>query len=812
MKGLNLNRLRNTNFDSLYQKLVTGNSITEKECRKLLTLAIIFINEQDENMLKLGYRIIVLYCNQTKDYKPLYDIAINKGLYPIVKSIERMEKYNNEVEGSFFKLFQSSFGENYKFNGIYLSEQQNDLFSYFNESNEKAVSAIAPTSYGKSELIISAIKKRKSGNLCIIVPSKALIAQTKRRIIEANIKNIKKVITHPEMYIESDNNITAILTQERLLRLLRKDPNLKFDIVFIDEAHNLLELDERSMLLASSISIMEKRNSNVRFKFLTPFLIDSSNLSVKYTKYIAEPLKITEYIKTEKLYTYDSRKEKRLKLYDQFINKFYYTNDCDLGDDIALIVQKSSDKNIIYLNKPSDLERFSSKLSTKFTIINSNRIKNACKNISRMLDPNYSLINCIERGIIYHHGSVPDNIKMYIEHLYSDIKEMKYIVTTSTLLEGVNIPAYSLFLLDNKKGPRNLSSAQFKNLIGRICRFSEVFSPTEGSLKHLEPSVYLIGSNYVSSNANLEKFIKNVMKVDKKEKDTPVNVLLKNVAITSENKKQKEDADEFIENFEPGVITNYDKSYAQTLIGRLCFLNNVIEIDIIENEQQMQGLLDINGEPIASTQGIFNFFQEIFLPFIKQTENNLSRLAYPEARNFYKMFLDWRVKSASYQEMISNFMGYWDFLIEKGKDTDVYVGKWGDKTKNNGFRKLWTDIKTKTHKERVNLAIVRIKEEQDFLDNIFIKYIEVINDLKLIKKDLYEQIKYGTNDKSKITLIKNGLSLTLVNLLINDYQEYLNINNHLCTVVISPNILEKMVENNENEILIYEVKFNIRRH
>ncbi|MEH7336929.1 hypothetical protein V7161_30435, partial [Neobacillus drentensis] len=141
---------------------------------------------------------------------------------------------------------------------------------------------------------------------------------------------------------------------------------------------------------------------------------------------------------------------------------------------------------------------------------------------------------------------------------------MKYVVTSSTLLEGVNIPAYSLFLLDNKKGPRNLSSAQFKNLIGRICRFSEVFSPVEGDLKYLEPTVYLIGSNYISSNANLEDFLKNVMKVDKKEKDVPVNVLLKNVEITPENNEQKKLADEFIENFEPGVISNYDKSYAQT--------------------------------------------------------------------------------------------------------------------------------------------------------------------------------------------------------------------------------------------------------
>lgn len=812
MKRLTLNRLRNTDFDILYQKLIIGNHITETEYKKLLTLAIIFINESDQNILKLGYRIIVLYCNQTKDYKPLYDIAINKGLYPIVKVIEKSEKYNWEIEESFFKLFQSSFAENYKFNEIYFTEQQNDLFTFFNESNQKTVSVIAPTSYGKSELIISTIKKRKRGNVCILVPSKALIAQTKRRLIRADIENINKIITHPEMYLESDKDITAVLTQERLLRLLRKNRDLKFDTVFVDEAHNLLEKDERSMLLASSISILEKRNSNIKFKFLTPFLIDSTNLIVRYTNYKPESFKITEYMKTEKFYIYDDRKEKKLKLYDQFINKFYFTDESNFVDDIDLIINKSSKKNIIYLNKPSDIEKFSSKFSSRLMKIESSRIKKACKNISSLIDPDYSLINCIERGVIYHHGSVPENIKMYIEHLYSELDDMKYVVTSSTLLEGVNIPAYSLFLLDNKKGKSNLSSAQFKNLIGRISRFSEVFSPVEGSLKHLEPSIYLINSNYMSSNANLEKFIKNVMKVDKNEKDTPVNVLLKNVEITSENKKQKRVADEFIENFEPGVISNYNKSYAQTDIGKVCFANNIIEIDIIDNEQQMQRILDNSKKiMITTTEEIFDFFSILFIPFIKPTENNLWRLTYPEARNFYRMFLDWRIKNVSYREMISSFIGYWKSLEEKGKDTDVYVGRWGDKTKNNGFRKLWTDIKSKSHKERVNLAIVRIKEEQDFLDNIFIKYIEVINDLKLIDKDLYERIKYGTNDKSKITLIKNGLSLTLVNLLINEYHEYMDINNNLNTVNIDPKILEKMEENDENEILIYEVNFNIKK-
>jgi hypothetical protein len=812
MKGLTLYRLRNTNFSTLFKNLALGDTLTQIEYEKLLSLAIIFINESDPHILKLGYRIIVFYCNQTKDYKPLYDIALNKGLYPIVKSIEKNDKYSNQIEESFFKLFNSSFGENYRNNNIYLSEQQKDLFSFFNENGDKSVSIIAPTSYGKSELIISTIKQRKIGNVCIIVPTKALISQTKRRIIEADITSIKKVITHPEMYLDTDKNITAVLTQERLMRLLKKKVELHFDLVFIDEAHNLLENNDRSILLASALSILEKRNYNVKFKFLTPFLIDSTNLTVRYADYNPEPFKVTEYIKTERFYIYDERNEKKLKFYDQFLDEFFYCHEAPFTSDIDLILKKSSNKNIIYLNKPSDLEKFSSAFSLNLSAISSKKIKKACEQISNLLDEDYLLINCIKKGVIYHHGSVPDNIRIYIEYLYSEIEEMKYVVTSSTLLEGVNIPAATLFLLDNKKGKGNLSSAQFKNLIGRICRFNEVFSPVVGNLKNLEPCIYLIGSNYISKKANLEKFIKTTMKVDKKEKDTPSNVLLKNVELTSENLTKKEIADEFIENFEPGVVNNYNKSYAQTEIGRLCFANNITEIDIIANEQVMQQIVDLNKDILLTTSNeIFEFFSRLFIPFIKETEgnNNLRRLSFVESRNFYKMFLDWRIKSASYREMISSFVRYWGSLEKKGGDTDVYVGRWGDKIKN-GFRPLWTDIKTKRHKERINLAIVRIKEEQDFLDNIFIKYIEVLNDLNLVKGDFYEQIKYGTSDRFKIILIKNGLSLTLTNLLVSEYREYLKIDTDLNTVVIEPEIINKMKDNYENEILIYEVEYNTK--
>ena len=58
--------------------------------------------------------------------------------------------------------------------------------------------------------------------------------------------------------------------------------------------------------------------------------------------------------------------------------------------------------------------------------------------------------------------------------------------------QGVNIPATKMFILDPNRGSSYLSSSDFKNLIGRICRFGEIFNPNDGSLEYLLPEIHII--------------------------------------------------------------------------------------------------------------------------------------------------------------------------------------------------------------------------------------------------------------------------------------------------------------------------------
>ena len=793
---LTLAKIRNTDFASLYDRFVVGEKLSQKQYEILLAIAICFTNADDINVQQLGYRIV-------------YEIAINRGLYPVSKFIE--QHYVDDFKRNFFTEWNDAFTKQYISGEICRSEQQNSLVHFFESKKDNTVSVIAPTSYGKSELIISAVKEYAGKRICILTSTKALLIQTKKRVQQISKGIFPKIVVHPEMYNPNDPSCLAVLTQERLLRIFKKDPHLSFDCIIVDEAHEMLEDDSRSRTLANVIIVAQKRNPEVAFKFLTPFLVDSTNLKARYTTYDIEGFKVSEYIKTEKYFLCDLRNHTGLKLYDQFLNKYLPISDNrNIGFEEDVVKAYSAGKNIIYLNKPTDIEKFALALADVLPEVDSKLIQTACDNISEYLQPQYNLLACLRKGIIYHHGSVPDAIRIYIEDLYKKDDAVRYVITSSTLLSGVNLPTERMFVLDNKRGRSNLSHDSFKNLVGRVCRFSEIFSHETGNLHRLEPQIYLVFGKYFAQNANCESFLRNVAKVEQNYKDAVDNVLLSEAKITADNEEKLRQASEFIENYENGVVEDYQERYTNTVAGKACIMNGITEFDVFEYEVTIQQQVDAyQGESlkISDSNTLLETINELFIQHLPDNgAESLKRLENKEARKFYSMMFEWRVKNKSYAEMISLFVGYWHQLYKKDRNVMVYVGKWGDVKRPGSNVARYTKFVGKNRTQVVNLAIVRIKEEQDFIDNTLIKYVEVLHDLDLIEDGFYAQIKYGTDDERTICLIKNGLSLSSAMLLIKKYGDHLQIDIPASTVVYSENLVAEMIKAEENQIQIYEIQ------
>lgn len=315
---------------------------------------------------------------------------------------------------------------------------------------------------------------------------------------------------------------------------------------------------------------------------------------------------------------------------------------------------------------------------------------------------------------------------------------------------------------------------------------------------------------YFAQNANCESFLRNVAKVEQNYKDAVDNVLLSEAKITADNEEKLRQASEFIENYENGVVEDYQERYTNTVSGKACIMNGITEFDVFAHEATIQQQVDVyqsESIKISDSNTLLETINDLFIQHLPDNGvESLKRLENKEARNFYSMMFEWRVKNKSYAEMISLFVGYWHQLYKKDRNVMVYVGKWGDIKRPGSNVARYTKFVGKNRTQVVNLAIVRIKEEQDFIDNTLIKYVEVLHDLDLIEDRFYAQIKYGTDDERTICLIKNGLSLSSAMLLIKKYGDHLQIDIPASTVVYGENLVAEMIKAEENQIQIYEVQ------
>lgn len=822
MKELTYNRLVNKSFEDEYEifknsysKLFLTDEFDDNDINKLLSAAIVFSNQTDEVLKKLGYRIVLSYGLKTGDYEPLYDMSVNTGLIPITALLNDIEElpFGDGSNSEILSSFVESYIDNFRSGSIVRTEQQAILELHSEKNLENSTAIVAPTSYGKSELVISTIKDSANKRICVVVPSKALIAQTRKRILDESIEWVDRIVSHPEMHRDEDNSSVYVLTQERATRLLNNNKQLYFDVVIIDEAHNILSDDSRSTLLASVVKILKHRKTNTAFKFLTPFLEDFDSLLFRDDRLETVDFRVDEYVKSELLYISDYRDGKEETLfYDHFINQFVALENTSESY-IKYLTDNSVDKNIVYFNRPKHIQIFSKQLADSLPRIKSGLIEDCISEISDHTHEMYLLLQCMQHGVLYHHGSMSDGIRNFVEYIYRNCSEIKYLVTSSTLLEGVNLPVERLFLFDTRKGLGNLKPAQFKNLIGRVNRFSDIFKTSNlSSLEKLQPEIHIIGTDsFIRKDSNIKKFIQSSMQINRKSKDKVENVLLNNAKLHEGNKNEYDRLLTRLKNLEEDMIKD-DKPIAKTLIGSKLIESNVYEINIFECEEAIQEKIENfkeeHGE-INDSNSLLSAIYTIFIAFIDKNNTNyrngLTRLESDKAQTFYAMFLDWSIESTPMGVMIGRFIKYWGSLPTT---TPVFIGSWGDVAKEGGHRELFTYISNKTEEEKINLAIVRIKEEEDFFDHYIFRFVEILNEIGLINDDFYKLSKYGTTNDETISLIQNGFSKGVSELIIKSYQDYIEYNNDV--ILISPLIHKKLLEDGVGFLQRHEVELNVK--
>jgi hypothetical protein len=359
--------------------------------------------------------------------------------------------------------------------------------------SRRSVGVSAPTSAGKSFVIQGYLSELASqpemGHVIYLVPSRALIAQVSRDIagwLGTGSSRVVPVLTTP---VAAEDILPAsaffVMTQERLSSTLLNQPTLKANTIVVDEAQSIHDVG-RGVLLSNVLSEMYSRAPQAQFIFAGPEIKNPrifgeffglSGFAVEQT---SDPAVIQNLILVD---TRTLRKSRELIVTNQELGKPLGTR--TVGQPLSSSTDKlvhsayaltGNSQSLVYANGPAMAEKIAlglHQLESEMEI--EPRNIELAKFIREAVHPKYLLAETVRSGVGFHYGRIPALVRAAIEDAFS-IGDIRYLATTSTLLQGVNLPAKNLFICDPRKGQKDpLEPAEFWNLAGRAGRLGKEF-------------------------------------------------------------------------------------------------------------------------------------------------------------------------------------------------------------------------------------------------------------------------------------------------------------------------------------------------
>ncbi len=354
-----------------------------------------------------------------------------------------------------------------------------------------------PTSMGKSFIMRMFIKEQVLNganlNFAIIVPTKALINEIKGKIIDdlqgqLKEKNYRVITAAGELALEEEHNFIFVLTPERLLYLLIKQGNdLNIDYLFVDEAHKMSGKNGRGPIYYKVVDMLLNRDQRPHFIFaapnipnpevylqlLTDLIDEDTDTDENRLTSIYSPVTQIKFLANLQNSTIDifnehtGRSEKLIRFKNPLtlstlLYRFEYYNQ-------RLPLDKRQ-QTIVYCNgRNKAIEAALEFAGLVKDEKNDPELNALSDDIRKEVHGDYYLVRLLRMGIAYHIGYLPASIRRRIELLFEK-RKITTLFCTSTLLEGVNLPADNLFITDSKIGYGRMSTVDFRNLIGRVGR------------------------------------------------------------------------------------------------------------------------------------------------------------------------------------------------------------------------------------------------------------------------------------------------------------------------------------------------------
>lgn len=506
-------------------------SISNKEYVDLMKFADILSHSIQPDARNKSYKAISLLVEAFKaepGFKLYAEAILSKlGNFPALKFLNTQNNHieklplEREVEKRLKSEIQKTSNGEYIFTDAQFQVRKDlEYFDYFSFSG--------PTSIGKSFIIKDYIRHlidKNSPNteyvMVLLVPTRALISQV--------VDDLRKEINNKSINIASHPVLTAyvlrkykqhifVFTPERLLSYVStNNPSIKY--LFVDEAQKVIsENDPRSSLYYHSIYETSRRFAT-KIIFASPNIPNPDIFLKLFEKDDRGFLAVHEQTVSQNRYFIDCYKNK-FSLFSELGEEIEITN-VQLNTNVNMLIQSIgvSVSNLIYCNGILETVNRAKSFANSLENTSSKVINNVVEFVSNYVHKDYYLIECLKKGVAFHHGKMPQRIRRKIEDLFT-MKDspLRYIFCTSTLLEGVNLPAKNIFVFNDNHGMHVFEKIDFENLIGRAGRLTKEFSGNVICVKDNESRWKDAGG--LLNKANLDKidsFIVNKQRNKKKE-------------------------------------------------------------------------------------------------------------------------------------------------------------------------------------------------------------------------------------------------------------------------------------------------------
>ncbi|WFW12328.1 DEAD/DEAH box helicase [Citrobacter freundii] len=436
------------NHNDLKEQISNSVSLTEEEKFRLLSsILTLFLNRKTEN---IGREFTIRILEQFKYYNEfsiiIRSMVRKSGLYPYLKSEFQSLTLNEELLLSSYK--PSNRPDEFVFHSL-----QKKVYTYL--LDKKNVVLSASTSVGKSAIVDSLVYSQVFNKIVIIVPTIALIDETRRRLSGLKESNFQ-IISHGSQKAHS-KNLIYVLTQERVLE---RDDLENIDLLILDEFYKLnIDNDDDFRAITLNVAFSFLMKNSKQFYLIGPNIKSIVGLSFLSNNYIF----LSSDFSTVALNVYE------------------YNLPLDSAVRTAKVIDilKSDEScTLIYCQSPPSTVRLANDLILNYVSNIESSISNDRNAFIAWIDDNYHdnwiVSKALKKGIGIHHGALPRAIQQEMIKLFN-AGDIKILLCTSTIIEGVNTSAKNVIIYDRRNSNPVVSMFTYKNIQGRAGRMGRYF-------------------------------------------------------------------------------------------------------------------------------------------------------------------------------------------------------------------------------------------------------------------------------------------------------------------------------------------------